>query len=55
MPSYPGFVPEAGLNLAEHRFGLVDVFFVLVGLGSVQAMIHRLRLALRMARENPEG
>jgi phosphatidylglycerophosphate synthase len=42
--------PAASLRLAGRAVGLVDLFLVLVGLGCLQAMAHRMRLALRLAR-----
>lgn len=46
-----GVLPDAALPVAGRRFPLVDVFFLAVGLLALQAIAHRFRLALRLARE----
>ncbi len=44
-----GVAPAASLRLGGLDLSLVDAFFVLVGLATVQALLHRLRLAVRLA------
>ncbi len=44
-------LPDAALPLGGRRFPLVDVFFLVVGILAVQAIVHRFRLALRLAAE----
>jgi phosphatidylglycerophosphate synthase len=46
-----GVFPDAALPVAGRRFPLVDLFFLAVGLLALQAIAHRFRLALRLARE----
>jgi phosphatidylglycerophosphate synthase len=46
--------PEAVISLAARSVSVLDLFFALVGLATVQAITHRLRQAFRSARAGEE-
>ena len=45
------FFPEAALTAANLRVSLIDIFFVLLSLFTLQALVHRFRYALRVAEK----
>lgn len=45
-----GIMPGTSLPVLGRGLSLVDLFFILVGLMSVHALAHRLRLAVRLSR-----
>jgi phosphatidylglycerophosphate synthase len=46
-----GIEPGLALTVADLRLSLVDLLLALIGLGSIKAIVHRLRLAARLARK----
>jgi phosphatidylglycerophosphate synthase len=44
-----GVLPDASIRLLGRERFLVDLFFAVVALSTVQALVHRLRLAVRLA------
>jgi len=46
-----GIAPEASLRALGRELSALDLFFVLVGLMSAHALVHRLRLAVRLSRQ----
>jgi len=55
-----GLNPEASLRIMGRELSAIDIFFAVVGVVTLQAMVHRLRLALRLAseadgRDEPHG
>lgn len=46
-----GIVPHAALGVAGRQVPLLDILFGMLGLMSAVAIVHRLRLALRLGRE----
>ncbi len=47
------YIPSLSIRMLERSLTLVDLFFLVVALLTLQAMHHRLRLAMRLARGFP--
>jgi len=43
------FFPDAALDIARGQLSLVDGLFILIAIATLQAMVHRIRLARRLA------
>ncbi|MCP4898012.1 MAG: CDP-alcohol phosphatidyltransferase family protein [bacterium] len=45
-----GFLPNSALSLAGREMSLVNMFLIIVGFSTMQGILHRFRLAMRLAR-----
>lgn len=49
-----GVHPDASLTIAGHTWTAINVFFAIISLATLQAMCHRLRLAVRLSGAEPK-